>query len=114
MNEIPQERIASWAAARSIFGASAVLSELDGKTQRLEPKLLSGDRIAIGKRGLTFKHDSLLQAIERGFSMPELFPMLRNPLSAIQAIGTLEKDCPPLRPNPDRKGEPIGCFAGRS
>ena len=68
-----------------------MLSELDGKTQRLEPKLLSGDRIAIGKRGLTFKHDSLLQAIERGFSMPELFPMLRNPLSAIQAIGTLKR-----------------------
>ena len=91
MNEIPQERIAPWAAARSIFGASAVLSELDGKTQKLEPKLLSGDRIAIGRRGLTFRHDSLLQAIERGFSMPELFPMLRNPLSAIEAIGTLKR-----------------------
>ncbi len=91
MKEIPQERIAPWAAARSIFGASAVLSELDGKTQKLEPKLLSGDRIAIGRRGLTFRPDSLLQAIERGFSMPELFPMIKNPLSAIQAIATLKR-----------------------
>ena len=91
MTEFPQERIVPWAAARSIFGASAVLNELDGKSQKLEPELLSADRIAIGSKGLVFKQDSLLQAIERGFSMPELFPMLRNPLSAIKAISTLKR-----------------------
>ena len=91
MTEFPQERIVPWAAARSIFGASAVMGELDGKTQKLEPELLSADRIAIGSKGLVFKQDSLLQAIEQGFSMPELFPMLRNPLSAIKAIGTLKR-----------------------
>ena len=91
MTEFPAERIVPWAAARSIFGASAVMNELDGNSQKLEPELLSADRIAIGRKGLIFKQDSLLQAIERGFSIPELFPMLRNPLSAIKAISTLKR-----------------------
>ena len=104
MNEIPQERIASWAAARSIFGASEVLCELNGTTQKLEPQLLPGDRIAIGRKGLTFKHDSFLRAIERGFSMPELLPMLRNPLSAMKAIGTLKRIARHYDPSRGEKG----------
>lgn len=91
MTEFPQERIVPWAAARSIFGATAVMGELDGMTQQLEPLLLSGDRISIGKNGLVFKQDSLLRAIKSGFSMPELFPMLMNPFSAIKAIITLKR-----------------------
>ena len=104
MNKIQHAHIVPWAAARSIFGASEVLCELNGTTQKLEPQLLPGDRIAIGRKGLTFSHDSFLRAIERGFSMPELLPMLRNPLSAMKAIGYLEKDCPTLRSKPRRKG----------
>jgi len=91
MTGFPSERIIPWAAARSIFGASSVMKEQDGKTQILEPKLLSSDRIAIGSKGLIFKDYSLLEAIERGFSMPQLFPLLMNPSSAIKAITTLKR-----------------------
>lgn len=91
MTEFPQDRIVPWAAARSIFGATAVMEELDGVTGTLEPSLLPDDRIAIGQKGLVFNQNSLLRAIERGFSIPELFPMLINPLSAIKAIITLKR-----------------------
>ena len=91
MTGFPSERIIPWAAARSIFGASSVMKERDGKSQILEPRLLSSDRIAIGSKGLIFKDNSLLKAIERGFSMPELFPLLSNPSSAVKAITTLKR-----------------------
>lgn len=86
-----KERIAPWAAARSIFGASEVLNSFHSKSPKLEPELLADGRIAIGKKALVFKDSSLLRAIETGFSMPEVIPLLKNPISGFKTIVTLKK-----------------------
>ena len=91
MTNITEERIVPWAAARSIFGASVAMNDFHENSPKLIPELLPDGRIAIGKKGLVFKDASLLQAIETGFSMPEFFPMLKNPLSAFETITTLKK-----------------------
>ena len=91
MTNIPEERIVPWAAARSIFGASVAINGFHEKIPKLVPELLPNGRIAIGQKGLVFKDASLLQAIETGFSMPDLFPMLKNPLSAFETITILKK-----------------------
>ena len=91
MTSFTEERIVPWAAARSIFGAGEVMNSFHSKSPRLEPELLSNTRIAIGKKGLVFKDASLLRAIETGFSMPELFPLFKNPVSGFKAIVTLKK-----------------------
>jgi hypothetical protein len=91
MMDLPPERIVPWAAARSIFGASVAINGFYEKSPKLEPELLPGRRIAIGAKGLVFKDASLLNAIETGFSMPDFFPLLKNPLSAFGAITTLKR-----------------------
>jgi hypothetical protein len=91
MTNIPEDRIVPWAAARSIFGASVVMNGFHENSPKLMPELLPNGRIAIGQKGLVFKDASLLQAIATGFSMPEFFPMIKNPLSAFETISTLKK-----------------------
>lgn len=85
------ERIAHWAAARSIFGASLVISRYGPKMPELEPRLLPGNRISIGPKGLIFRDSSLLRAIEKGLAMPELRPMFRHPLCALRSIFALRR-----------------------
>ena len=91
MTSLSPERIAPWAAARSIFGASDSMNGFSGKSPELVPELLPGGRIAIGRKGLVFKDRSLLRAIETGFSMPEFFPLIKHPFSAFNAIVALKK-----------------------
>lgn len=91
MLNLPPERIVAWAAARSIFGASSAINSFHKKSPKLEPELLADKRIAIGAKGLVFKDSSLLNAVETGFSMPDLFPLLKNPVSAFDAINTLKR-----------------------
>jgi len=91
MTSFTEERIVPWAVARSIFGASEVINSFHSKSPKLEPELLPDRRIAIGKKALVFEDASLLRAIETGFSMPELFPLLKNPVSGFKAIVTLKK-----------------------
>jgi len=91
MIDLLPSRISSWAAAQSIYGSTVVMERVFSGPRPLKPKLLNGNQIAIGNEGLVFKDNSLLQAIEKGFAMPELLPLLRNPFSAYRTITTLKR-----------------------
>ena len=76
---------------RVVDSRQLVISRYGPKMPELEPRLLPGNRISIGPKGLVFRDSSLLRAIEKGMAIPELGPMFRHPLCALRSICALRR-----------------------
>ena len=86
-NEIDPVRLIPWSLARSIFGASKVLSDLSGGNCVLEPKLMDRNKISLSKNGgLIFTDANLMKMSEKGFAYPVLSSIVSYPVLASKPL----------------------------
>ena len=91
-NEIDPVRLIPWSLARSIFGASKVLSDLSGGNCVLEPKLMDRNKISLSKNGgLIFTDANLMKMSEKGFAYPVLSSIVSYPVLAFKTFRVLKK-----------------------
>jgi len=84
-------RVVAYAAALSIQASSEELLKKEKVSRVLKVKLLNHGLVEVGGPGLCFKEKKLLKAVEVGFAIPQLLPLILNLKNSLDSIFILFK-----------------------
>ena len=91
MINFDETRIIPWALACSLNGASHTLAKINHSYFTFSPQLTDGNHISLFKEsGIIFSDQNLIRAVEYGFAMPRIIPLLVSPKISISSIKTLK------------------------